>query len=83
MVMEIPYLLPPERNSFTRKFIVRVKQFVVEAEGPMLIAVIFAALVTETVSWKRSCFGGADRIGLAGLPKEASLSPSWASSEER
>ena len=75
MVMEIPYLLPPERNSFTRKFIVRVKQFVVEAEGPMLIAVIFAALVTETGFMEKvSVFVEPIVSGWLGLPKEASLS---------
>lgn len=75
MVMEIPYLLPPERNSFTRKFIVRVKQFVVEAEGPMLIAVIFAALVTETGFMEKvSVLVEPIVSGWLGLPKEASLS---------
>ncbi len=75
MIMEIPYLLPPERSSFTRKFLVRVKQFILEAEGPMLIAVVFAALVTETGFMEKvSVFVEPIVSGWLGLPKEASLS---------
>lgn len=75
MIMEIPYLLPPERSSFTRKFFVRVKQFIVEAEGPMLIAVVFAALVTETGFMEKiSVLVEPVVSGWLGLPKEASLS---------
>lgn len=75
MVMEIPYLLPPEKKSFTSKFLVRVKQFILEAEGPMLIAVVFAALVTETGFMDRlSVYVEPIVSGWLGLPKEASLS---------
>lgn len=75
MIMEIPYLLPPERSSFTRKFLVRVKQFILEAEGPMLIAVVFAALVTETGFMEKvSVLVEPIVSGWLGLPKEASLS---------
>lgn len=75
MIMEIPYLLPPERKSFNKKFLVRLKQFVVEAEGPMLIAVLFAALVTETgLMAKISVWVEPIVSGWLGLPREASLS---------
>ena len=68
-------MLPPERSSFTRKFLVRVKQFILEAEGPMLIAVVFAALVTETGFMEKvSVLVEPIVSGWLGLPKEASLS---------
>lgn len=48
LVIEIPNLLIPERRTYFKKFFVRVKQFLVEAEGPMLIAVFIAAIIAET-----------------------------------
>ncbi len=75
MILEIPYLLMPERTSFRRKFFVRVKQFILEAEGPMLIAVVFAALVTETGLMEHvSVWVEPVVSGWLGLPNEASLS---------
>ena len=38
----------PERKAYFKKFFVRVKQFLVDAEGPMMIAVVIAALLAET-----------------------------------
>lgn len=48
MVMEIPYILLPDRKSFFKKFWIRFKQFLIEAEGPMLIAVVFASILVGT-----------------------------------
>lgn len=75
MVLEIPYLLIPERTSFWRKYKIRVKQFMFEAQGPMMIAVIFAALLTETgLIEYLSRFLEPVISGWLGLPKEASIS---------
>lgn len=75
MVLEIPYLLIPERKSFWRKYKIRVRQFMFEAEGPMMIAVVFAALLTETglINYL-SVFLEPVISGWLGLPKEASIS---------
>ncbi len=75
LVIEIPNLLIPERKAYFKKFFVRVKQFLMEAEGPMLIAVIFAALLAET----GALVGISDFLkplvsGWLGLPQEASMS---------
>jgi ferrous iron transport protein B len=48
LVIEIPNLLIPERRTYFKKLFVRIKQFLVEAEGPMLIAVFIAAILAET-----------------------------------
>lgn len=74
MVIEVPHLLSPERKSFFLKFRARMKSFLLEAEGPMLIAVVLAALLTET-----GLLNGLSKFvepvvsGWLGLPKEASL----------
>lgn len=75
MVMEVPYLLVPERKAFLKKFKIRVKSFFLEAEGPMLIAVAIAALFTETgLLDKVSVYLEPIVSGWLGLPPEASLS---------
>ena len=48
MVIEIPNLLMPERKSYFRKLKMRMKHFFYDAEVPMLIGVVIAALVVET-----------------------------------
>ncbi|HHU49963.1 MAG: FeoB small GTPase domain-containing protein [Caldicoprobacterales bacterium] len=75
LVIEIPNLLIPERKAYFKKFFVRVKQFLMEAEGPMLIAVIFAALLAETGALVGiSNFLKPLVSGWLGLPQEASMS---------
>lgn len=75
LIIEIPNLLIPERKTYFKKFFVRIKQFLLEAEGPMLIAVIFAALLAET-----GMLEGISEVlkplvsGWLGLPQEASMS---------
>ncbi|NMA93351.1 MAG: ferrous iron transporter B [Clostridiales bacterium] len=74
MVLEIPNLLMPERKSFWLKFRARMKSFLIEAEGPMLLAVLLAALFTEA-----GVLDGFSKAvepivsGWLGLPAEASL----------
>ena len=75
LVIEIPNLLMPDRRTYFKKFFVRVKQFLMEAEGPMLIAVFLAALLAET-----GLLDNASEVlkpvvsGWLGLPPEAALS---------
>lgn len=75
LVIEIPNLLLPERRAYFKKFFIRAKQFLVEAEGPMLVAVFIAALLAET-----GLLVGISNLlkplvsGWLGLPPEASMS---------
>lgn len=48
LVLEVPNLLIPEKKAYWTKLKVRVKEFLVEAEGPMLIAIVIAAIFKET-----------------------------------
>lgn len=48
MVIEIPNLLLPQPKTYFKKYGVRMKSFFLEAEGPMLIAVVFASVLTST-----------------------------------
>jgi ferrous iron transport protein B len=48
LILEVPNLLIPEPKAYFKKLWLRIKQFLVEAEGPMLIAVFIAAVLAET-----------------------------------
>ncbi|HHU32895.1 MAG: FeoB small GTPase domain-containing protein [Zhaonellaceae bacterium] len=48
LILEVPNLLIPEPRAYFKKLWIRIKQFLVEAEGPMLIAVFIAAILAET-----------------------------------
>ncbi|MCL2055528.1 MAG: ferrous iron transporter B [Oscillospiraceae bacterium] len=48
LLLEIPNLLIPEPKAYARKLAIRMKHFLLEAEAPMLIAIIIAALLKET-----------------------------------
>ncbi|NLW09043.1 MAG: ferrous iron transporter B [Firmicutes bacterium] len=48
LVLEVPNLLLPEPKAYFKKLWVRIRVFLVEAEGPMLIAVFLAAVLAET-----------------------------------
>ncbi|MGI5899154.1 MAG: FeoB small GTPase domain-containing protein [Christensenellales bacterium] len=75
LVIEIPNLLIPERRTYFKKFFVRMKQFLVEAEGPMLIAVFIAAILAETGMLQGiSTFLRPLVSGWLGLPPDASMS---------
>jgi len=75
LVIEIPNLLIPEPRAYFKKFFIRAKHFVVDAEGPMLVAVVIAALLAET-----GILTGLSTVlrplvsGWLGLPPEASMS---------
>jgi ferrous iron transport protein B len=75
LVIEVPNLLMPDAKAYFKKLWVRIKQFLVEAEGPMLVAVLIAAILAETGLLK----GLGELLkpmvsGWLGLPEEASLS---------
>lgn len=75
LVIEIPNLLIPERKAYLKKFLVRVKQFLIEAEGPMLIAVFIAAILAETGLLTGISTALKPLVsGWLGLPQEASMS---------
>lgn len=48
MVIEIPNLLMPNGKAYAKKLMLRMRNFMVDAEGPMLISIIIAAGLKET-----------------------------------
>jgi len=48
LLLEVPNLLIPERKAYLRKLATRMKHFMMEAEVPMMIAIVIAALLAET-----------------------------------
>ncbi|NLM11760.1 MAG: ferrous iron transporter B [Clostridiaceae bacterium] len=48
MVIEIPNLLMPNAKAYGKKLMLRMKHFLVEAEVPMLLSIVIAALLKET-----------------------------------
>lgn len=74
MLLEIPNLLMPDRQTLLRKIKIRTKHFMMEAEVPMMMGVGLAALLAETGALVH--VGGALSPlveGWLGLPKEATL----------
>lgn len=72
MVIEIPNLLLPNGKSYMQKLGIRMKHFLVEAEGPMLISIIIAALLKETGLLAHIAVYLEPLVsGWLGLPKEA------------
>ncbi|HQD29382.1 ferrous iron transporter B [Acetivibrio saccincola] len=74
ILLEIPNLLMPDIKALLKKISIRTKHFMIEAEIPMVIAIVFAALVVETGVLNAAAgfiepFVG----GWLGLPKEAIL----------
>ncbi|MDV0444679.1 GTPase Era [Methanimicrococcus sp. At1] len=72
LVIEVPNLLMPNRKAYFKKLWIRIKQFIWEAEGPMLLAVFIAAIFKETgmldllAVWLEPFM-----VGWLGLPGEA------------
>jgi ferrous iron transport protein B len=48
MVIDIPNLLMPNGKTYGKKLMIRMKHFLVEAEVPMFISIIIAAVLKET-----------------------------------
>lgn len=72
MVMEIPNLLLPNAQAYGKKLYMRLKGFLMEAEIPMLIAVVVASLISATgVLNVIAVYLQPLVVGWLGLPKEA------------
>lgn len=72
IILEIPNLLMPEKKAYFKKLFIRLRSFLIEAEGPMLIAIVIAAIFKE--SGLLDTFAGFFEpllSGVLGLPKEA------------
>ncbi|SES72473.1 ferrous iron transporter B [Anaerobranca gottschalkii] len=74
IIIEVPNLLYPNLKALFRKVFIRIKNFMIEAELPMIMAILFAAVVYE--------FGILKSLGeilkplivsWLGLPQEASI----------
>lgn len=75
LLLEVPNLLLPDKDAFKKKLKLRMKHFLVDAEGPMLIGIVIAAVIAETgILNEISKAIGPFVQGWLGLPKEASLS---------
>jgi len=48
LLIEVPNLLMPHPRAYGRKILTRMKHFLKDAEVPMLIAIVIAALLAET-----------------------------------
>ncbi len=72
IVIEIPNLLIPEPKAYAKKLFVRLKNFLVEAEIPMLIAVGIIALV-QGIGLLEIIENACSPVvsGMLGLPEEA------------
>ncbi|MGF7184382.1 ferrous iron transport protein B [Desulfitispora alkaliphila] len=74
MLLEIPNLLRPDPKALAKKIWLRIKQFLLEAEVPMILGIGFAALIAET--GVLNIIAGVMQPfteGWLGLPGEASL----------
>jgi ferrous iron transport protein B len=48
LILEVPNLLMPDPRSYGKKLLTRMKHFLKDANGPMLAAILIAALLAET-----------------------------------
>jgi ferrous iron transport protein B len=65
----------PEPRSYLKKLWARLRQFLAEAEGPMLIAVVFAAVLSESGLLERLGYALRPVVsGWLGLPEGAVMS---------
>ena len=75
MLLEVPNLLLPDKDAYKKKLKLRMKHFMMDAEGAMFIGIIVAAIIAETgILNEFSKLLGPFVEGWLGLPKEASLS---------
>lgn len=72
LIIEVPNLLAPDRQAYFVKLKVRIKEFLLEAEGPMLLAVAIAAIFKEAGLLDAIAnFFEPMMVGWLGMPKEA------------
>lgn len=75
MLLEVPNLLMPDKQAFLTKLKLKMKHFMFDAEGPMLIGIVIAAVIAETGILNQFSIWISPVVeGFLGLPKEASLS---------
>ena len=75
MLLEVPNLLLPDKDALKKKLKIRMKHFLMDAEGPMLIGIVIAAIVAETGILNEISKLIAPFVeGWLGMPKETSLS---------
>lgn len=75
ILLEVPNLLLPDKDAFKKKLKLRMKHFMIDAEAPMLIGIVIAAIIAETGilnEFSKLIYPLVE--GWLGLPKEASLS---------
>ncbi|WP_371723433.1 FeoB small GTPase domain-containing protein [Isachenkonia alkalipeptolytica] len=74
MLLEIPNLLKPDVKTVLQKIKIRVKHYLVEAQIPMALGILFAAIIAETgLIHGISDFLSPVVTGWLGLPGEAGL----------
>lgn len=74
IIIEVPNLLMPEKKAYGKKLLIRMKSFLLEAEGPMMIAVVIASVFTEAGLLDAfAAFVEPVVAGMLGLPEEAAL----------
>jgi len=72
LVIEIPNLLMPNAKAYGKKLMLRMKNFLVDAEVPMLFSILVAALLKETGLLNYIAVYLEPIVsGWLGLPKEA------------
>ena len=75
LLLEVPNLLIPEPKAYGRKLLIRMKHFMMEAEVPMLAAVLIAALLKETGAIDAVAkYAEPLMITWLGMPSEAVIS---------
>lgn len=75
LLLEVPNLLLPDKDAYKKKLKLRMKHFMMDAEGAMFFGIIIAAIIAETgVLNEFSKLLGPFVEGWLGLPREASLS---------
>jgi ferrous iron transport protein B len=75
LILEMPNLLLPDFRTLFKKIKMKLKHFLIEAEVPMMIGILLAALIVETNALVAlGTFLEPLVVNWLGLPKEASLS---------
>lgn len=75
ILIEVPNLLWPNLQAWLKKIWIRTKHFMFEAEVPMLLGIVVAALVAETgILLRFSVIMEPIVVHWLGLPKEATIS---------
>jgi ferrous iron transport protein B len=72
LLLEVPNLLVPNPRAYGRKLLTRMRHFLRDAEVPMLIAIVIAALLAETGALAAIAVHAQPLVsGWLGLPAEA------------